>query len=42
MRVQTTNKRLSTDGDDSGWVFPEADYGRIMVLAMCIKQVETP
>lgn len=43
MRVQTTNKRLSTDGDDSGWVFPEADYGRIMVLAMCVKQeVTTP
>lgn len=41
MRVQTGNKRLDgADGD--GWVFPEADYGRIMVLAMCVKQAETP
>ncbi|GAB1255358.1 shufflon system plasmid conjugative transfer pilus tip adhesin PilV [Desulfovibrio falkowii] len=41
MRVQTGNKRL--DGsDDEGWVYPADDYGRIMVLAMCIKQPETP
>lgn len=42
MRVQTTNKRLSTDGDDSGWVYPADDYGRIIVLTMCVKQAETP
>ncbi|WP_165177640.1 shufflon system plasmid conjugative transfer pilus tip adhesin PilV [Desulfovibrio sp. ZJ369] len=42
VRVQTGNKALSTAGDDSGWVYPEADYARIMVLAMCIRQMETP
>lgn len=42
MRVQTTNKALSTDGDDSGWVYPEADYGRIMVLTTCVKQEVRP
>lgn len=37
MRVQTGNKRL--DGADSeGWVYPAEDYGRIMVLSMCVKQ----
>lgn len=40
MRVQTGNKRL--DGaDDQGWVYPADDYGRIMVLAMCVKQEAT-
>ena len=41
MRVQTGSKTLDgADGD--GWVYPADDYGRIMVLAMCIKQPETP
>lgn len=38
LRVLTSDKRLSTLGDDSGWVFPADDYGRIMVLSMCVKQ----
>lgn len=41
MRIQTPTKTL--DGSDNdGWVYPADDYGRIMVLAMCIKQTETP
>ena len=40
MRVQTGNKRL--DGaDGEGWVYPADDYGRIMVLPMCVKQETT-
>lgn len=36
MRVLTSNKTL--DGADSeGWVYPTDDYGRIMVLTMCVK-----
>lgn len=37
LRVLTSNKQLSSD--NSGWVYPAADYGRIMVLSMCVKQV---
>lgn len=41
MRVQTGSKTLDgADGD--GWVYPTDDYGRITVLAMCIRQMETP
>lgn len=40
MRVQTGNKRL--DGaDGEGWIYPADDYGRIMVLTMCVKQETT-
>ena len=38
LRVQTPDKALSTAGDDSGWVQPGDNYGRIMVLTMCMKQ----
>lgn len=37
MRVQTPNTSIG-DADPDGWVYPEGDYGRILVLAMCIKQ----
>lgn len=41
MRIQTPTKTL--DGSDNdGWVYPADDYGRIMVLAMCVKQAKTP
>ena len=39
LRVQTGDSSL---GDERGWVYPADDYGRIMVLAMCVKQMETP
>ena len=39
LRVQTGDSSL---GDEQGWVYPADDYGRIMVLAMCVKQMETP
>ena len=39
MRVQTPSKSL--DGaDEDGWVYPEANYGRILVLTTCAKQTE--
>ena len=38
MRVQTPDKTLSTDGDDSGWVYPASDYGRIVGMTSCVKQ----
>lgn len=41
MRIQTPTKTLN-GSDNDGWVYPADDYGRIMVLAMCIKQTETP
>lgn len=37
MRLLTANKKLSAD--DSGWVYPEADYGRIMTFTTCTKAV---
>lgn len=37
IRLQTTNKTLSTYGDNSGWVWPTDNYARILVLSMCGK-----
>lgn len=37
LRLLTPSKTLSPDG--SGWVYPEADYGRIMTLTTCTKAV---
>lgn len=42
MRVQTPDKSLSTNGDNSGWVYPQENYGRILVLTMCAKQDAKP
>lgn len=37
LRLLTSSKPLSADG--SGWVYPEANYGRIMILTTCTKAV---
>lgn len=37
-RVQTPNKALGPDG----WAYPDADYGRILVLTTCAKQSVAP
>lgn len=37
LRLLTADKTLSPDG--SGWVYPQADYGRIMTLTTCTKAV---
>lgn len=37
MRVLTSNKSLA-GSDSAGWVYPSANYGRIMVMSMCVKQ----
>lgn len=37
LRVLTSSKKLSAD--DSGWVYPAEDYGRIMTMTMCAKDV---
>lgn len=37
LRLLTSSKALSADG--SGWVYPEANYGRIMILTTCTKAV---
>ncbi|MBR4607703.1 MAG: shufflon system plasmid conjugative transfer pilus tip adhesin PilV [Lachnospiraceae bacterium] len=36
MRIQTTDDTIS-GSDSEGWVYPTADYGRILVLTMCQK-----
>lgn len=39
LRLLTANKALSPD--DSGWVYPLEDYGRIMTLTMCARETAT-
>lgn len=36
MRVQTTSKTIP-GSDGEGWVYPGGEYGKIMVLSMCVK-----
>ena len=41
LRVLTSDKKLSPD--DSGWVYPEENYARIMAMTMCARDaVVTP
>ena len=37
LRLLSADKTFSPDG--SGWVYPEADYGRIMAVSLCAKGV---